>query len=82
MPKFFFHVRDGQSFPDREGSELPDVREARLQAVRMAGEMLRDDRGTFWDGEEWQMEVTDAAGMTLFTLDFMATEAPAVRPAR
>ena len=36
MPRFFFHVRDDVDCPDHEGSELPDLKLARDQAVREA----------------------------------------------
>jgi hypothetical protein len=76
MPRFFFHIHDGQFLPDREGTELLNLREAKVQAVRLAGELLRDGNEAFWDGEEWQLEVTDEKGLVLFTLDFIATLAP------
>ncbi|MCR0981540.1 DUF6894 family protein [Roseomonas populi] len=82
MPRYFFHLRDGKSLPDRAGTELPDVGAAKLRAVRLAGERLKEDDGAFWKGEEWQMEVVDCTGLVLFTLDFIATESPAMRAAQ
>ncbi|MBP0492053.1 DUF6894 family protein [Pararoseomonas indoligenes] len=82
MPRYFFHVRDGQSLPDRTGKELPNISAAKQQAVHLAGGLLKADNGAFWSGEEWQMEVVDEAGLVLFTLDFLATESPAVRAGR
>ncbi|WP_426954239.1 DUF6894 family protein [Muricoccus radiodurans] len=82
MPRYFFHVIDGQSFLDQEGTELPDRGSARNEAVRLAGALLRDDKGTFSDDHDWRLEVTDGGGLLLFTLHFMTVEAPAaVQPA-
>ena len=50
MPRYFFDVQDGKSFPDYDGCELPDLDAARIEAVRLLGGMLRDEAETFWGG--------------------------------
>lgn len=42
MPRYFFHVTDGYSIRDAEGTELPDIYAAQDQAIRTSGEILRD----------------------------------------
>lgn len=37
MPRYFFHVRDGQQEPDHVGKKLDDWDGARQHAVRLAG---------------------------------------------
>jgi hypothetical protein len=76
VERFYFHVDDGQSFPDLVGTLLPDVRTARVEAIRTGGEMLRD-AASYWDGTEWRMDMTDEAGTTLFRLRFSARIVPA-----
>jgi hypothetical protein len=76
MPRYFFHVTDGYSERDTEGTELPDIYAAQHQAVRTSGELLRDMGGEFWNGTEWKLEVTDEQGQTLLTLRFSAEEHP------
>ena len=70
MPRYFFNI-DGES-PDGDGLELPDIAAARAEAVRAAGEMLRD-----WDGDlpgnQWTMVVNEADRPVL-TLQFRAKE--------
>jgi hypothetical protein len=39
MPRYFFHVRDGSSYPDLQGIVLPDVTAAKMEAVRFAGDL-------------------------------------------
>lgn len=80
MPRYHFNVEDGQSIPDPEGTELPDLNAARREAVRLAGRLLDDDPEQFWSHGLWSVVVTDDAGRTLFTLDFRARDeqAPAV----
>ncbi|WP_147023010.1 DUF6894 family protein [Microvirga aerophila] len=78
MPRYFFHVTDGHSERDTEGTELPDIYTAQNQAIRTSGELLRDMGGEFWNGTEWKLEVTDEQGQPLLTLRFSAEEHPAL----
>jgi hypothetical protein len=78
MSLFYFNIRDGGTVLDDQGTELVGVAEARDEALRCSGEMLRDGAGpAMWDGQPWTMWVTDqpnGGGKTLFTLKFSATE--------
>lgn len=56
---FFFHVRHGRFEPDNEGWQICSRKEARREALRRAGEMLAKTGTDRWDGNEWQMFVTD-----------------------
>ncbi|MBP0446696.1 hypothetical protein J8J14_18120 [Roseomonas sp. SSH11] len=79
MPRYFFHVQNDQALPDNEGTELPDLLAARVNAVKLAGEILKHHAETFWTEGEWSLKVTDESGLTLFTLYFLAVEAPITR---
>jgi hypothetical protein len=52
MPRYFFHLHNGQSLIDRNGTELGSLQERREEAVRMAGQMLQDGAARFWTGEK------------------------------
>lgn len=88
MPRFFFHVDDGTGHLDLDGVELPTPDAARLEAVRLAGAILKDSPALVALGEAWHMEVTDGVGTALFRLDIALTEAasghsaPGLRPPR
>jgi hypothetical protein len=43
MKRYFFDVSDGWRDPDRVGTELPDDRAARREAIRFAGDILRHE---------------------------------------
>jgi hypothetical protein len=75
MPRYHFHVRDGQSYRDLQGTELADLGAAREEALRFTGALLADPANNFWDGAAWSMIVTDAQNATLFTLGFTAADA-------
>ncbi|MPR12331.1 DUF6894 family protein [Microvirga tunisiensis] len=74
MPRYFFHVVDGHNIIDNEGTEFPNLRHARAEAIRLAGAILRDEGDTFWDGTEWHMNVTDVAGQSVLRLRFSADD--------
>lgn len=78
MPLFYFNVQDGASVPDQTGTELPDLTAARHEAVRFAGALLSEDPETFWDGDEWRLNVCDDKGLMLFQLTFFSSDAPSV----
>jgi hypothetical protein len=79
MARYHFHIRDRQSLPDTVGIEMADLVAARVEAVRLSGEMLKWHAETFWNDGEWSLEVTDHTGLTLFTLYFLAVEAATIR---
>ena len=81
MPRYFFHVTDGYSDRDDEGTELRDIYVAQDQAVKMAGEILRDMGSRFWSGTEWTLEVTDGSGKRLFILRVSVEECTLAVPA-
>jgi hypothetical protein len=64
MPRYFFHVRDGSSYPDLQGTVLPDVTAATMEAVRFAGDLLGMKPETFWASGEWILTVADDQNLT------------------
>ena len=78
MPRFHFNVLDGVSILDEEGTEFPNWEEARTVAIRLAGEIFKDNAQHLSLGAQWRMEVTDEEGFVLFRMDFSVME-PAVR---
>jgi len=76
VPRYFFHLHDEQDYPDAEGTELPDLQAARVEAVRTSGELLRGNEGAagFWSGDDWTMNVMDEGGRPVLTLRFSGTE--------
>lgn len=76
MPRFHFKV-DGP--PDDLGMDLPSLSAAKCEAVRYAGRLLCGRASEFWDTGDFMMTVADDQGLTLFSLQFSAVEAPAIR---
>lgn len=74
MPRYFFNITDGHTTLDSEGTVLSDIYTAQAEAIKTAGEILRDMGAKFWNGTEWQLEVTDENFQVLFVLRFSAEE--------
>ncbi|WP_128291273.1 DUF6894 family protein [Afifella aestuarii] len=74
MPRYFFNVYPDSAELDREGTEITDTHTAQAEAVRMAGEIMRDMGRQFWTGDEWRLEVIDAEGNRIFVVRFSARE--------
>ena len=70
MPRFFFHLRDGDSVDDPDGMYLPDVRTARLEAIRSARDIMAEDvrRGKL--DLSFSIEVTDEQGEPILAVPF------------
>lgn len=68
MPRYFFHIRDGSFSPDLVGTDLPNLRTARAQAIATAGSILRENPEGLSEGHPWRLEVTGEEGQVLFTM--------------
>ena len=70
MPRSFFHLRDGESAEDPDGMYLPDVRTARLEAIRSARDITAEDvrRGKL--DLSFSIEVTDQQGEPILAVPF------------
>jgi len=75
MPRYFFHIIDGQEFIDTEGTVLAGLEEARTEAVVLSGALLKDAGRKFWNNGEWRLNVAGEAGETVCALRFSAEHA-------
>jgi len=75
MPRFVLRVENGPT-KDIRASTLG---EAKCEAVRFAGQLICDSAAEFWDSGDFHMSVTNSDGLVLFTLQFVGTDAPAIR---
>ena len=77
--QFFINLAGGVYDPDSEGVGLPTISDARIEAVRFAGELLKDRPQLVWMGEEVRVEVTDENQLMLFTVIMAGVDAPAAK---
>ena len=79
LAHYFFDLRDGTVTPDKIGTELKSIDLARNHAALAMGSLLAADPAKFWSGDEWEMTVRDAEGLTLFTICIIGRDAAAIR---
>jgi len=78
--KFFFHAEDGQCFPDSTGTELAGPEAARVEAVRIAAQLLERSPEEFWKDKTLRVVCADDGGLTLFSIEVVAVTAAAWAP--
>lgn len=66
MPNYYFHVTDGQNYPDLRGMLLVDLHAAKTEAVQFAGDMLVQAPDDFCSGKEWSVKVVDEGKNLVF----------------
>ena len=80
MPRYFFNVYDGHTSHDQDGTDLPGPYEARLMAIKLAGEILRDEAEKMMQHEALRIEVVDERGEPVFETEVhLATPVADVR---
>ena len=70
MPRFFFHLHNGEDVPDREGLELPDREAAHGEAIRNARSIMAEE---IMEGNlplRDVIEVVDESGAAVMTVSF------------
>ena len=74
MPRFFFHVVNGEFMPDTEGMECADGDKVKSAAVKFAGDVLRDQGLKLWKTGRLDMFVVDSDNKTQLRLSFQAED--------
>ena len=63
MPKYFFHIRDGEELiTDDEGADLPDLEAARKEATLTAREIIAESVGSAEPLDHLIVEIWDETG--------------------
>jgi len=80
MPRFHFHILDGKNLTDDIGAELADIDAAKVEAVRIVGEVLTSEglSADGWQGKTWKIVVNDhpspGNGRTYYTLTLSVSD--------
>jgi hypothetical protein len=78
MPRYFFHAEDGRVFHDDEGTELPNDAAARIEAVKIAGQLIEEDPALILDTCSMRLTVSNEDTLTVFLIDASAVKPPAL----
>ena len=73
MARFFFHIRDGKTTLDTEGSEHADLASVRQEAVEATAQILQGRLLGHSDTASWLVQVVDEAGFTVLVLSLAAS---------
>lgn len=74
--RYYFAVLDGKLIVDNVGEHCETWEEVRTQAIKTAGECLRDMAAKYPSGLEWQLVVTNDQSDTVMRLRFAMSETP------
>lgn len=69
MASYFFHSENGHPHQDEVGLELASEDEARREAVRMLGDLIKGKPGEILDSGHLKIRVKSDAGADLFQLE-------------
>jgi hypothetical protein len=68
LPRYFFHTQTDTRSTDEDGIELDGPIDARREAIRTCGEIMREAPEPFWGSRPWSVTVTDGAGLVLWEI--------------
>lgn len=77
MPRFHFNSYNGHATEDIKGSEHSSIFDARIHAMRHYAELLCERAAAGEGCEDLKLEVTDGAGLILFSMSMSLVDAPA-----
>lgn len=69
MPRYYFNTVDGRRYPDEDGVDLVDMTAVRQSAMRIVGELLKEQPAEFWDTGRLKLEVANEAGDTVLAVE-------------
>jgi len=71
MPRFFFHIRQGDTLQeDAAGTDIDEGETVRDEAVESARDLLAEGDLAGLDRREWVFEIVDESGETVLILPF------------
>jgi hypothetical protein len=73
MPRFYFHVQNGDTILDEMGIELPEVADVLHETAKATAELVAEADEKFWSSTAWKLWVTDqpnGEGESVLTLHF------------
>ena len=71
VPRYFFNMYDGVNLFDKEGIEIPNLKEMRIYMLAMASEIMTNKE---FGEDAWQLEVLDERGGIVATMEFNLTK--------
>jgi hypothetical protein len=82
MPKYHINVRTESHIASTVTVEHGTHTDLRVEMAKFAGELLKDHADLIWKDEDWQIDVSDEAGLILYVLHISAMKTSATSGAR
>ncbi|WP_217430837.1 DUF6894 family protein [Sphingomonas bacterium] len=70
------NIRTESHIADTLRVDKDDLTELRIELARFVGELLKDHADLIWEDQNWQIDVTDDAGLILYVVKICAVETP------
>jgi hypothetical protein len=77
MPRYNINVRTASHIANTTAIERSTLNELRLEMARFVGKLLKDHAALIWKDQDWQVDVTNEAGLILYVLNVSASETAA-----
>jgi hypothetical protein len=77
MPIYNINVRTRSHIADTLKVNRPDDDALRIEVARFIGQLLQDHPELLWADERWQIDVSEARGLTLYVVDISVFQSPA-----
>jgi hypothetical protein len=77
MASYNINIRTESHIADSFRVEKDDLTALRHELARFVGELLKDHAELIWVDEDWQIDVTDEAGLILYVMHISAMQTPA-----
>jgi hypothetical protein len=77
MPAYRINIRTESHIADSLDVEMENLTGLRLELAHFVGELLKDHAELIWADQDWQVDVTDSAGLILYVLHISAAETAA-----
>jgi hypothetical protein len=74
MPAYRINIRTGSHIADSVDVETDDLTGLRIELAAFVGELLKDHAELIWADQNWQVDVTDADNLILYTVQISAAE--------
>lgn len=80
MPHYRFQIDNGVSHDPGTILSLPDLAQARLEAARLLGDVVKEEARRLLETRQLRVIVTDGCDLILFELIVAAVDSPGAAP--
>jgi hypothetical protein len=72
MARYGINIRTTSHIADSVEVNTESLTDLRLEMAKFVGELLKDHAALIWTDQDWQIDVTDDAGLILYAISITA----------